>query len=81
MNEQATERGAAARQARCPFCQAAEGLQELKRGLRQRIPEGFWEHRAAARRESLLALRSLIDAAIARTEARPVRKATRIKVE
>ena len=32
------------------------------------IPEEFWEHRRAARREGLLALRSLVDAAIERLE-------------
>jgi len=62
-------------------------LSEGLRGLRERrrrfqlLPEAFWEHTRAARREMLLAFRSLIDAAIERTEARPVKKTTRIKVE
>jgi hypothetical protein len=32
------------------------------------IPKEFWKHRRAARRETLLALRSLVDAAIERME-------------
>jgi hypothetical protein len=32
------------------------------------IPKEFWEHRRTARRETLLALRSLVDAAIERLE-------------
>jgi hypothetical protein len=32
------------------------------------IPDSFWEHGRTARRETLLALRSLVDAAIERLE-------------
>lgn len=34
------------------------------------IPKGFIEHRRAARKEMLLAMRSLLDAAIERTESK-----------
>jgi len=36
--------------------------------LKGHLPEAFWEHRRAARREHLLAYRSLFDAAIERLE-------------
>ena len=49
------------------------------------IPKEFWEHGRAARREGLLALRSLVDAAIERieeTEGAPKRTSRRkVKVE
>jgi hypothetical protein len=45
------------------------------------FPEEFWEHQRAARREMLLSLRSLIDAAIESMEEKPPAKATKIKVE
>jgi hypothetical protein len=35
---------------------------------REALPDEFWEHRRAARREHLLAWRSLLDAAIERME-------------
>ncbi len=44
------------------------------------LPETFWEHSWAAGREALLALRSLLDAAIDRTERQP-KKVTKIKVK
>ena len=65
----------------CPFCRALKAAHETRDELKRRVPEGFWAHRAAARREGLLALRSLIDAAIAHGEPKPKRRATRIKVE
>jgi hypothetical protein len=65
----------------CPVCWAANAVRGLKSSLEGKLPAEFWEHRAAARREGLLALRSLVDAALARTEPAPTRKATRIKVE
>ncbi|GAB4558781.1 MAG: hypothetical protein Kow0047_04180 [Anaerolineae bacterium] len=52
----------------------ADGIQgvrrELRRGIRRPrvLPEAFWEHAQASRREALLAFRSLIDAAIERAE-------------
>ncbi len=81
MNEKTTETRAGGTEPCCPFCYAFRMAHELKDSLKSRVPQGFWEHRAAARREGLLALRSLIDAAIAANEPAPARKATRIKVE
>lgn len=62
-------------------------LVEGMKGMRSRLettrimPEAFWEHLRNATRESLLAFRSLIDAAIERTEKKQEKKATKIKVE
>jgi hypothetical protein len=65
----------------CPVSRAMRAAHEVKESVRRAVPEEFWKHRAAARRETLLALRSLIDAALERTETKPLRKATTIKVE
>ena len=43
--------------------------------------EAFWEHSWAAGRESLLAVRSLLDAAIEKTERQPTKRPTKIRVE
>jgi hypothetical protein len=40
----------------------------LKRSFEELIPHGFLEHRREARKEMLLAMRSLLDAAIERME-------------
>jgi len=80
MNEKAAETRTEPCSAYCPISWVFKAACEVKDCLRRQVPEAFWEHRAAARRESLLALRSLIDAAIERSTAQP-RKATRIKVE
>lgn len=45
-----------------------EAWSDFRASLRSFLPEEFWEHRRAARREMLLAMRSLIDAAIERIE-------------
>jgi hypothetical protein len=49
------------------------------------IPEEFWEQRRAARREMLMAARSLIDGALERLEEKPAPKrkttARKVKVE
>ena len=42
--------------------------EEMKKTLEAMMPPGYREHRRAARREMLLAFRSLIDAAIKKTE-------------
>lgn len=44
--------------------------EEMRRSYEALFPPGFIEHRRAARKEMLLAVRSLIDAAIQRLEAR-----------
>ena len=40
----------------------------MRRSFEELIPRGFLEHRREARREMLLAVRSLLDAAIERAE-------------
>jgi ribosomal protein S19E (S16A) len=42
----------------------------MRKGLQEMFPKGFVEHRQAARKEMLLAMRSLLDAAIERLEKR-----------
>jgi len=63
-----------------------EGVRGMRDTLRRRprlLPEEFRTHMRNARKEVLLAFRSLLDAAIERTEAQPraKKKATKIKVE
>jgi len=41
---------------------------EMRKSIETLVPEGFFEHRSGARREILLAMRSMLDAAIQRTE-------------
>ncbi len=65
----------------CPLLRACQVAQEMKGTLKRRMPAEFWEHRNAARREALLAFRSLIDAALTQAQPAPARRATRIKVE
>jgi hypothetical protein len=43
----------------------------MRKSLGELIPHGFIEHRRAARKEMLLAMRSLLDAAIERMEKKP----------
>jgi len=64
----------------------AEGIRACKARFRVGLgkgflPEEFQAHLRAARKEMLLAVRSLIDAAIERTEEKPRPKTTRVKVE
>ena len=65
----------------------AEGIKGFRGGyktLSLHLPEEFRQHTQAAHREMLLALRSLLDAAIERAEEEPEsrkKKATKIKVE
>ncbi len=42
--------------------------EEMRKGMETILPPGFLEHRRAARKEMLQAFRSLIDAAIEKTE-------------
>jgi len=44
----------------------------MKKSFEELIPHGFLEHRRAARREMLLAMRSLLDAAIERMEKKSI---------
>ncbi len=65
----------------------AEGIKGFRgcyKRLSPHLPEEFRQHTHTARREMLLAMRSLLDAAIECTEEReekPKKKATKIKVE
>ena len=45
-----------------------EARRELRESMKEFLPPGFIEHRKKARREMLLAWRSLIDAALERME-------------
>ena len=61
-----------------------KGFRGCYKKLSPHLPEEFLQHTQAARREMLLAMRSLIDAAIERAEGKegkPKKKATKIKVE
>jgi hypothetical protein len=49
---------------------AQAARESMKQSLEELIPRGFIEHRRAARKEMLLAMRSLLDAAIERMEKR-----------
>ena len=65
----------------------AEGIKGFRgcyKKLSPHLPEEFRQHTQTARREMLLAMRSLLDAAIERAEEQPEPKkgkATKIKVE
>ena len=43
----------------------------MRKSFEELVPHGFTEHRRAARKEMLLAMRSLLDAAIERLEKKP----------
>lgn len=61
-----------------------EAWREFRSSLRALLPAEFWEHQRAARREMLLAARSLIDAAIERVEqadGAQQKRAQKIKIE
>ena len=49
--------------------------EEMRKSFEALLPPGFVEHRRAARKEMLLAVRSMIDAAIGRMEKREEKKA------
>jgi hypothetical protein len=57
-----------------------KGLSSCRKG-RKVLPAEFAEHMRTAHKEMLLAMRSLVDAAIQRTEEKPKKRATKIKVE
>ncbi len=58
-----------------------EWLAEGLKGLSCRRSDEFATHMRAARKEILLAARSLLDVAIERAEKSPRKKATRIEVQ
>lgn len=57
-----------------------EGFRGFEQCTKGFFPEDFRKHMKAAHRETLLAYRSLIDAALERAEEKP-KKRTKIKVE
>jgi hypothetical protein len=64
----------------------AEGIEAFKASFhkgrgRELFPDEFRTHLKTSRKEMLLAMRSLIDAAIERTEEKPKKKTTKIEVE
>ncbi len=50
------------------FATLIEVGEQMIRALKGTLPDEFWRHRAAAHKEILLAIRSLIDAAIEKLE-------------
>jgi len=50
---------------------ARAASRERRAALKALIPEPFWGHQKTAKKETLLALRSLIDAALAELEEKP----------
>lgn len=72
----------------CPFAWMARVGENVRTGLsdlKRRLPKGFREHAMAAERETLLAMRALLDALLEALEGKgpePTRgKGRRIKVE
>jgi hypothetical protein len=67
----------------CPVYVSITAAKQLKSGLEGILPQDFREHVRNAQKEQLLAVRSLIDAAINRLEQKPKRnvKASKIQVQ
>ncbi|MBI2368783.1 MAG: hypothetical protein HYV08_00790 [Deltaproteobacteria bacterium] len=65
----------------CPFATVFTAAAGVSRGVRGSLPDEFWEHTRGAQRESLLAMRSILDRLLARVESRRPRRPQRIKVE
>jgi hypothetical protein len=55
----------------CPVKALGGSIKLMESLLKDLVPEEFWQHRRAARRETLLAVRSLVDAAIERVDKEP----------
>jgi hypothetical protein len=55
----------------CPLREWTEALREVEGAMRGWLPPAFWHHRRAAQKEALLAIRSLLDAAIERADREP----------
>lgn len=68
----------------CPVMVLTGLAREAETAFRDVLPSEFWQHRRAAHREALLAVRSLLDAAIERVDrepaARPQRQAKKISI-
>jgi hypothetical protein len=69
----------------CPVKVWTEALRDARVSLHGIMPAEFWQHQRAAHKEALLALRSLLDAAIERVDKEPAprsrRAPTRIAVK
>ena len=65
----------------CPMCLGIGVAKRMRRGLEEMMPEGFREHLRNARKEQLLAVRSVVDAAIDRLEEKPKKGARASKVQ
>ncbi|NPV07520.1 MAG: hypothetical protein HPY83_06090 [Anaerolineae bacterium] len=63
------------------LAQGIEGLVGTRPRVTPPLPEEFRSHTRAAFREMLLAYRSLLDAAIEKTEKPPEQPTTRIKID
>jgi hypothetical protein len=63
------------------LAEGVKGFRASCKELSPHLPEEFRQHTKSARREMLLAMRSLLDTVIERTEEKPKKKATKIKVE
>ena len=50
---------------------ARAASREQRNAFKALIPDSFWGHQKAAKREALLAMRSMIDAALAQLEEKP----------
>ena len=68
-------------EATCPFAMVMNAQEALVKGVKAILPESFRQHLMAAERETLLAIRSLIDALLEAMEKRPAKKAQKIRVE
>jgi hypothetical protein len=55
----------------CPVREWTEALRAVEGTMRGILPPAFWQHRRAAQKEALLAVRSLLDAAIERADREP----------
>ncbi len=55
----------------CPVREWADAFREVEGTMRELLPPAFWQHRRAAHKEALLAVRSLLDAAIERVDREP----------
>lgn len=71
--------------AECPVKVWTSALREFEGGFKGLLPAEFWQHRRAAKKEALLAVRTLLDTAIQRLESEPAkptrRSATKIAVK
>ena len=55
----------------CPIREWSEALREVEGTMRGLLPPAFWQHRRAAHKEALLAVRSLLDSAIEHMDKEP----------